>query len=135
MPRAGPHEPKETWFTEAMPDPLGSEPASLRGPEMLRKLGEAAAACASRHAHCQVTMMKADNIELRRPPSAAGGVRVRARVAFSGRSSMTVLAEVVDAESPQAGPAAGGRFMLVAVDGDGVPVPISHKLRPEEAAS
>lgn len=100
---------------------------ALNGADALHMMGEAAFACASRHARCPVAMAKADGIAFFRPVPPSSTVEVRAHVAFQGRSSMTVIVEIVP-ERPAGeavAPAITGRFMMVAVDGEGRPVPIS----------
>lgn len=97
------------------------------GADALHMMGEAAFACASRYARCVVVMVKADGIEFSRSVPSGSAVEVRAHVAFQGRSSMTVIVEIVP-ERPAGeavAPAITGRFMMVAVDGEGRPVPIS----------
>jgi len=96
---------------------------ALHGSEALHMMGEAAFACAARHAGCAVTMARADAIAFVRPLPAGARPAIRAHIVFQGRSSMTVIVEI--APGPDAAPAITGRFMMVAVDGDGRPVAIS----------
>lgn len=95
---------------------------ALHGARALQVMGEAALACAARHAGGPVVMAKADAIEFARPVAAGAHVEVRARIVFQGRSSMTVTVEIAPASA--AAPAITGRFMMVAVDDSGRPVPI-----------
>lgn len=88
-------------------------------------MAEAALRCARRHAGCSVVMAKAGGIEFARPVPAGSAVDIRAEIAFQGRSSMTVLVGITPRDgASRAGPSISGRFMLVAVDGEGRPVPI-----------
>lgn len=78
-------------------------------------------------------MAKADSIEFARPIRIGAIIDIRANVVFQGQSSMTVVVEIV-AEDPagQRGtPSVSGRFQMVAVNADGVPMPIpSHEDQP-----
>jgi acyl-CoA hydrolase len=113
----------ETRFTEIVLLEHAQDDA-LYGPNVLRMMGKAAFVCASRHARCAVVLAKADSIEFRRTIGAGEIVDVRARLAFRGHSSMTVLVDVDPADCGGDMPAVSGRFMMVAVDRDGVPMPI-----------
>jgi acyl-CoA hydrolase len=109
---------------------------TLYGANALHMMGKAAFVCATRHARGPVVMAKADGIEFFRPIPLGAIIEVRAHVAFQGRSSMTVVVEIVP-EHPggePARPAIAGRFMMVAVDGDGrpVPIPVSDQRTAEE---
>lgn len=99
---------------------------TLNGANALYTMSKAAYLCASRHARCAVVMAKADSIDFVRPIHIGCSVDVRARVVFQGRSSMTVIVEMAP-DSPGVREEAAyisGRFMMVAVDADGIPVPI-----------
>ncbi len=97
------------------------------GAHALALMGNAALACAARHAGCRVVIARADGIEFSRPVAPGTNVEVEASIAFQGRSSMTVIVEIVasNAAGADARPAMSGRFMVLAVDHDGRPVPIS----------
>jgi len=103
-----------------------SHHGTLHGVNALQIMGKAAFACATRHARCPVVMAKADCIEFRRAIRIGAVIDVNAQVVFQGRSSMTVTVEIAPdpAEAREDTPAITGRFMMVAVDRDGVPVPI-----------
>lgn len=109
---------------------------TLCGPDALRMMGTAAAVCATRHACCAVVMAKADSIEFNTPIGVDAIVEIRAKIVFQGRSSMTVIVEILPAlpAAREGPPSISGRFMMVAVDGDGVPIPIpvSAQRLPEE---
>lgn len=126
-----------------VPCPAGSfhvEPAggfdACRPADALHLMAEAALRCAGRHAGCAVVMAKADGIEFARPVPAGSAVDIRAEIAFQGRSSMTVLVGIAPRGdgAPRTGPSISGRFMLVAVDGAGrpVPIPVSDQRTAEE---
>jgi len=119
-------DPGPTRFLEiVLPEQAGRH-GVLHGASALQIMGKAAFACATRHARCPVVMAKADCIEFRRPVKAGAVIDVNAQVVFQGRSSMTVTVEIAPdpAEAREDTPAITGRFMMVAVDRDGVPVPI-----------
>lgn len=105
----------------ALAQPAGDRGA-LHGAQALRMMGEAAFARATRHAGGPVRMAKADAIEFVRPVPDGACAEVRAHIVFQGRSSMTVIVEI--APGPAVAPAITGRFMMVAVDGDGRPIPL-----------
>ncbi len=113
-------------FLEVVLPEQANHYGTLYGPNALHMMGKAAFVCATRHARCPVVMAKADAIEFSRPIPLGSIIETRAHVAFQGRSSMTVIVEIVPetAVGGDAGPAITGRFMMVAVDGDGKPVPI-----------
>lgn len=124
MPLAAEHTGRvETRFTEIVLLEHAQDDA-LYGPNVLRMMGKAAFVCASRHARCAVVLAKADSIEFRRLVRPGEIVDVRARLAFRGHSSMTVLVDVAPADAGGDASAVSGRFMMVAVDRDGVPMPI-----------
>ena len=97
-------------------------------------MGKVAFVCATRHARCPVMMAKADGIEFLRPIPLGSIVEIRAHVAFQGRSSMTVVVGIVpeDSTGKDVAPAITGRFMMVAVDDAGRPVPVSDQPVKEE---
>ena len=100
---------------------------TVHGANALTMMGKAAFVCATRHARCAVVMAKADSIEFARPIPQGSIIDIRSRIVFQGRSSMTVIVEIV-ADDPrgQVAPAISGRFMMVAVDDAGLPIPIRH---------
>ena len=107
---------------------------TLYGANALHMMGKAAFVCATRHARCPVVMAKADGIEFSRPIPLGSIIEIRAHVAFQGRSSMTVIVEIVpeDSTGKDAAPAVTGRFMMVAVDAGGRPVAIPVSDQPVE---
>lgn len=106
----------------------------LQGPEALRLMGEAAHACAARRAGGPVVMARADSLEFRKPARLDDELRIRARIAFQGATSLTVLVSVFVAHAPEA-PAAVGRFMMVAVDSEGLPTPLPPHAAEKDALS
>jgi acyl-CoA hydrolase len=110
---------------------------TLYGVTALQLMGKAAFVCASRYARCAVVMAKADNIEFRKPVLLGEIIEIWAQVVFHGRSSMTVIVEIAseDASGKSESPRIVGRFMMVAVDATGAPIPIpgtSNQISREE---
>lgn len=98
---------------------------TLYGANALQMMGKAAFVCATSHARCAVVLAKADSIEFAQPIPLGSIIDIRARIVFRGRSSMTVVVEIVpDHPSGQVAPAISGRFMMVAVNDTGSPIPI-----------
>lgn len=118
--------PGGTRFLEIVLPEQANHYGTLYGANALQIMGKAAFACATRHARCAVVMAKADSIEFRRPIKIGSIIDVNAQVVFQGRSSMTVTVEIAPdpADASESTPAITGRFMMVAVDRNGVPVPI-----------
>lgn len=94
-------------------------PAGCDAADACRRMVDAAFACAAAHLPGQrFVMVKADGIEL--PLRADASLRLPdAHVVFQGRSSITVAVTGGTAK-----PLISGRFMLLAVGPDGLPVPI-----------
>lgn len=98
---------------------------TLYGATALQVMGKAAFICASRYARCAVVMAKADNIEFRKPVRLGEIIDVSARVVFHGRSSMTIVVDIFTEDSAETSEALiSGRFLMVAVDEQGEPIPI-----------
>lgn len=129
----------EARFLEVVLPEQANHYGTLYGANALQIMGKAAFVCASRHARCAVVMAKADSIEFIRPIRIGAIIDIRAQVVFQGRSSMTVVVEIVPdyPGAPETTPSIVGRFMMVAVDRDGVPMPIppSDPHRTEEVSS
>lgn len=113
-------------FLEVVLPEQANHYGTLYGANALQMMGKAAFVSATRHARCAVVMAKADNIEFARPIRIGSIIDIRAQVVFQGQSSMTVIVEIVP-EQPgveENSPAITGRFMMVAVDNNGIPMPI-----------
>lgn len=122
-------------LSEPVPPALTNHCGTLYGVNALRLMGKAAFLCAARHARCDVVMAKADGIEFHRPVRLGEIIGVSARVVFRGRSSMTVLVNAFTEDPGEKDPAISGRFMMVAVDGDGRPTPISDHCNAKDVHS
>lgn len=116
----------EARFLEVVLPEQANHYGTLYGANALQIMGKAAFVCATRHARCAVVMAKADSIEFTKPIRIGAIIDIRASIAFQGRSSMTVIVEVVadSPAGPSGAPSISGRFVMVAVDSDGVPIPI-----------
>lgn len=125
-------------FLEVVLPEQANHYGTLYGANALQIMGKAAFVCATRHASCAVVMAKADSIEFIRPIRIGAIIEIRANVVFQGRSSMTVIVEVA-ADNPaglSSVPSISGRFLMVAVDADGVPMPIPpHENQPSDKDS
>lgn len=99
----------------------------LNGASALYMMGKAALRCAAEHSGCSVKLAKADSIEFVRPIRIGSTVDIRARVVFQGLSTMTVIVEMTpDASDEQEDPSnIYGRFLMVAVDTNGIPISIA----------
>lgn len=118
-------EQNETRFLEVAVPEHADCYGMLDGANALYTMGKAAFLCATQHAHCAVVMAKADSIEFVRPIRIGCTIDVRARVVFQGQSSMTVIVEMMP-DNPDAPESASisGRFMMVAVDENRIPMRI-----------
>ncbi|MFT4119807.1 hotdog domain-containing protein [Bradyrhizobium sp.] len=116
----------QTRFREVASAEHGNHRGILDGAAALRTMAKAALACAARHSGCEVTMAKADSIEFVRTIPAGCTMDVRAQIVFQGLSSMTVIVELAPDGAGENEQAAyiSGRFMVVAVDADGLPARI-----------
>jgi len=99
---------------------------TLYGATALQLMGKAAFICGSRYARCPIVMARADDIEFRKPVRLGEIVDLRAEVVRRGRSSMTVTVDltVENASGEPDRPRITGRFLMVAVDDQGSPIPI-----------
>ena len=116
----------EIHLAELIVPEHASHDGALHGIAALQLMGKAAFVCASRFASCSVAMAKADSIDILEPVQLGEIVDIRAKVVFHGQSSMTILVDVASGDSVtrQAPPRMRGRFMMVAVDAGGLPIPI-----------
>jgi acyl-CoA hydrolase len=127
----------EAHFTEIVLPEHANHYGTLHGPNALHMMGKAAFVCASRYARCAVVMAKADSIEFRKPVRLGEVIGIHARIAFRGRSSMTVLVDVEPDNVTGDAPVMSGRFMMVVVNDEGMPMPIpfSDQTLPEDVVS
>lgn len=122
-----------TSFFELVAPELTNHCDALYGAHVLQIMGKAAFVCASRYARCRIVMAKADNIEFVRSVALGEIINVRAQVVFKGTASLTVIVEIFadGVGVPGEQPAMSGRFMMVAVDDAGKPVPIQRECHQE----
>ncbi|CAH1659639.1 Thioesterase superfamily protein [Hyphomicrobiales bacterium] len=114
----------EARFLEVVLPEQANHYGTLYGANALHIMGKAAFICATRHARCAVVMAKAETIEFVRPIRIGSIIDIRARIVEQGRSSMTVVVDILpdNPDAPEATPSVTGRFMMVAVDDDGAPM-------------
>ncbi|MFT4119805.1 acyl-CoA thioesterase [Bradyrhizobium sp.] len=122
---ARPNEP--TRFVEIVFPEQAHHYGTLFGGNALSLMGKAAFVAATRHARCAVVMATSDKVQFHEPVRVGELVELTARVERVGRSSMTVVVEVV-AETLATGfrrIAMQGSFEMVAVDAAGRPTPVN----------
>jgi acyl-CoA hydrolase len=119
--------PTETRFVEMIFPEQSNHYGTLFGGTALSLMGKAAFVAASRRARCAVVMAASDKVDFHFPVKVGQVVELHAAVERVGRSSMTVIVDVV-AETLLTGERAlamRGRFEMVAVDEHGHPIPIA----------
>ncbi len=115
---------------------LTNHHGTLYGVEALKLMGKAAYVCASRHSSHHMVMAHAGNIDFHHPVRLGEVISIQARLDGVGRSSMTIAVNVSHCvSSNEAATAISGRFVMVAVDGEGVPQPLSNPHCKEEIVS
>jgi acyl-CoA hydrolase len=123
-----------TRFVELVFPEQANHYGTLFGGTALSLMGKAAFVAATRRARCAVVMATSDKVQFHEPVCVGELVELTARVERIGRSSMTVVVEVV-AEALVSGcrrVAMRGSFEMVAVDEHGRPTPVAS-LPPDEA--
>lgn len=118
----------ETRFVEMIFPDHANHYGTLFGGHALSLMGKAAFVAATRRARAPVVMATSEKIEFHVPVHVGELIELAARVERIGRSSMTVVVDVV-AEDPITGCrrlAVKGSFEMVAVNGDGKPVPVAR---------
>jgi len=125
QPAVRPNEP--TRFVEIVFPEQANHYGTLFGGNALSLMGKAAFVAATRRARCAVVMATSDKVQFHEPVHVGELVELTARVERVGRSSMTVVVEVV-AETLATGSrriAMQGSFEMVAVDAAGRPTPVN----------
>ncbi len=124
--RGGPEHPEEVRFLEVVFPDNTNHYGTLFGGHAMGMMDKAAFVVASRLARTQVVTASADEITFHAPAHHGDVVAVTARLVSTGRSSMVVHAELAreDLVFGELTPVASGRFVMVAVDPDGKPVPL-----------
>jgi Acyl-CoA hydrolase len=116
----------ESRFIEMVFPGQANHYGTLFGGTALNLMGKAAVIAASRTARCSVVMAASERVEFRVPVKVGQMLELTARVERTGRTSMVVQVEAF-AESLGSGErclAIQGRFVMVAVDQDGRPIPV-----------
>ena len=105
-----------------------NEHGTLFGGEAMRFMDEAAAVAAIRYARGSVRTAHVDAIDFHTPVPIGVCLEASARVVGVGRTSMTVevVLEAEDRHTAVRTVTTTGRFVLVAVDGDGRPHPVGE---------
>ncbi len=115
--------PAETRFLEVVFPEQSNHYGTLFGGTGLSLMSKAAFVAASRRARSNVVMAASDKVEFHMPVQLGQVVELFAEVVRVGRTSMTVVVEVVS-ENLMSGDrslAMKGRFEMVAVNGHGAP--------------
>ena len=116
-----------TRFVELVFPEQANHYGTLFGRRALSLMGKAAFVAATRRARRAVVMATSDKVQFHEPVRVGELVELTARVERVGRSSMTVIVEVV-AEALVSGDrrvAMRGSFEMVAVDEHGRPTPVA----------
>lgn len=116
-----------TRFVELVFPEQANHYGTLFGGTALSLMGKAAFVAATRRARRAVVMATSDKVQFHEPVRVGELVELTARVERVGRSSMTVIVEVV-AEALVSGDrrvAMRGSFEMVAVDEHGRPTPVA----------
>ncbi|MDH7798715.1 MULTISPECIES: acyl-CoA thioesterase [unclassified Beijerinckia] len=116
-----------TRFVEMIFPEQANHYGTLFGGHALSLMGKAAFIAATRRARCAVVMATSDKIEFHEPVRVGELVELTATVERVGRSSMTVVVDVI-AEALVTGRrclAVRGSFEMVAVDAAGRPTAIT----------
>ena len=117
---------QETRFVEMIFPEQANHYGTLFGSNALNLMGKAAFVAATRRARQPIVMATSDKIEFHVPVKVGDLVELTARVVRVGRSSMTVVVDVVS-EALISGArqlAVRGSFEMVAVDKAGRPTPV-----------
>ena len=131
--------PEETRFVEIIFPDLANHYGTLFGGNALSLMGKAAFVAATRLARRNVVMATSDKIEYREPIRVGELIELVARVERVGRSSMTVVVEMIRENliSGQRKSVVEGTFEMVAVDANGRPTAVlesqCHRDKSEEA--
>ncbi len=106
-----------------------NEHGTLFGGEAMRLMDEAAAVAAIRFARGSVVTAHVDAIDFRRPVPIGTFIEASARVVALGRTSLAVevVLEAEDWHTAERTVTTTGRFVFVAVDGDGRPREIAAR--------
>jgi len=116
----------ETRFVEMVFPEQANHYGTLYGGNALALLGKSAFVTASRYARCAVVMAGSERIVFEKPVRVGQLLEITGRVVRVGRCSMTVEVAGIAESLPDGArtPVLSGQFDMVAVDGDGCPVPI-----------
>ena len=103
---------------------------TLFGGHALALMARAAFVAACRRAAGPVVMARSERVDFTTPIRVGEMLELRAEILREGRSSLTVgvqgIAQPIGPGAPR--PALGGQFVMVAVDADGRPRPLSSAI-------
>ena len=122
----GSFAPADTRLIEMIFPEQANHYGTLFGGNALSLMGKAAFVAATRRARKPIVMARSEKIEFHVPVRVGDMVELRARVVRVGRSSMTVIVDVIS-EGLLSGDrrlAVQGSFEMVAVDQNGKPTPV-----------
>lgn len=119
--------PPETRMTEVVFPQQLNHHGTLFGGEALSMMDRAAFVAATRHCRSEAVTIAVDQVDYVAPVRHGEIVEVLARVVATGRTSMTVEVSMVSEEllSGERRLCGTGRFVFVAIDGDGSPIPVA----------
>ena len=123
---AAPASAEETRFVEMVFPEQANHYGTLFAGNALSLMGKAAFVAATRQARCAMVMKFSDKVDFRAPIRVGQIVELTAKVERVGRSSLTVVVDVVAEEliSGLRRLAVRGSFDMVAVDAAGKAIPI-----------
>jgi acyl-CoA hydrolase len=118
--------PSETRITEVVFPNQTNHLGTLFGGHALRMMDMAAAVAANRHARLTMVTVATENVRFVHAVHHGELAELTARVEAVGRTSVTVHVDLVseDLATGERKVCAHGRFILVAIDDDGTPVPV-----------
>ncbi len=118
--------PTETRLVEVVMPEMLNHQGTLFGGDALAMMDTAGFVAATRHSRSVTVTAHVADVDYLAPVSQGQILEVVARVVATGRTSMTVVVSMVaeDLLSGDRALAGTGRFTFVALDADGVPVPV-----------
>ncbi|MFC1925447.1 ferritin family protein [Chloroflexota bacterium] len=116
----------ETYIVQTMQVSQTNPAGRVHGGELMKLMDSSAGVCAARHCKHPVVTARADDLRFIVPVDAGDLVIIHSRLIFTGRTSMTVRVEV-EIEKLMTGQrvhALTANFFMVALDQDGIPLPV-----------
>lgn len=118
--------PDETRMIQVVMPEMLNHQGTLFGGQALAMMDTAAFVAATRHSRSDTVTAKVDEVDYLEPVRQGQIVEVAARVVSTGRTSMVVVVSMVaeDLTSGHRTLAGTGKFVFVALDPTGTPVPV-----------